>query len=80
MWRLRGMASDVYAAWMTFAQRLQVVVTTTLFAVIYFTVVPLFAVVAVVGDTMRLRRRPQSLTFWVPRRPSVHDDEFFDRM
>jgi hypothetical protein len=70
----------MYAKWMAFAHRLQVVVQTVLFTVIYLFIVPLFALVAILGDTMRLRRRPAARTFWVPRRDAVHDDKFFERM
>jgi hypothetical protein len=70
----------IYAGWMAFAHRLQVIVTTVLFGAIYLVVVPLFALVAVTGDTLRLRRSSRRETFWVRRRPERHDDAFFDRM
>lgn len=70
----------MYAKWMAFAHALQVVVQTILFTLVYLAVVPLFALVSRIGDTMRLRPRPTARTFWVPRRPVVHDDTFFERM
>ncbi len=70
----------MYAWWMAFAHGLQIVVQTILFSLIYLVVVPVFALVAIIGDTMRLRRRPAARTFWVRRRPVVPDDKFFERM
>lgn len=70
----------MYARWMAFAHGMQVVVQTILFSLIYLVVVPLFALVAIIGDTMGLRRRPTARTFWVRRRPGGSVERFFERM
>lgn len=70
----------IYDAWMAFAHRLQLIVTTVIFTTIYLLVVPLFAIVAIAGDTLRTRRSSRRATFWVRRREVERDDAFFDRM
>lgn len=70
----------IYRAWMAFAHRLQLIVTTLIFTVIYLVVVPLFAVIAIAGDALRTRHVSRRATFWVRRREGAHDDAFFDRM
>lgn len=68
----------VYTAWMRFAKALHNVVIAVLFGACYLAVVPFFFLIAWPSDPLRLRKQPESGTFWVRRRE--FDPSSLDRM
>jgi hypothetical protein len=79
---LAGIHSErrVYALWMRFAERLNVVVVTVLFAAAYLVVLPVFFALVWALDPLRLRKRSDGGTFWIKKRTSPHDLDSFKRM
>lgn len=59
--------SRLYAAWLGFAEIAQMVVISILFGSCYLLVVPVFRLVTLTSDPLRLRNRSRAETFWVPR-------------
>jgi hypothetical protein len=68
----------VYARWLAFSQRLHGFVVTVLFGACYLLVVPLFRLVGLTRDPLRLGRRDRAQTFWIPRQNPGPDS--FERM
>ena len=71
---------SLYAGWMRFAEALQKLVVTILFAACYFLVVPWFHVIARILDPLRLRLRSEPESFWIPRRREDIDGRSLSRM
>lgn len=68
----------VYPVWMRFAERLNTVVVTVIFAACYLLIVPLFWLLRWRADPLRLHSDPRVKTYWV-RRPE-RDARAFERM
>jgi hypothetical protein len=69
----------VYARWLALSQRLHSLVVTVLFGACYLLVVPLFRLIGLTRDPLRLGRRDPGETFWIPRRED-QGPESFERM
>jgi hypothetical protein len=70
----------LYAGWMRFAEVLQKVVVSILFAAFYFLLVPWFLVMVRILDPLRLRTRSESESFWIPKRRQGIDGKSLSRM
>jgi hypothetical protein len=72
------MWSRAYDGWLAFADRLQRVMTTLIFGIIYLAIVPIFALVM---RTRRLwvRSDTQHHSNWISRRRQTADARFFER-
>jgi hypothetical protein len=58
----------VYARWLAISERLHSAVVIALFGVCYLLVVPVFRLIGIARDPLRLRGRARAETFWIPRR------------
>ena len=77
---MRAWGRRLLAGWTRTALVMQRVVTTVLFSAIYLVIVPWFALVAYLRDTMGLRHGRRQKTFWRPRRQSANDESEFERL
>ena len=68
----------IYERWMQIAERIQLIVVTTIFSALYLTLVPLLWIFAWSRDSMGLRNSDAS-SYWQPRRNEERDLEFFRR-
>jgi hypothetical protein len=71
--------SSLYAAWLGFAERAQTVVVGVLFGGVYLLVVPVFRLITLASDPLRLRKRSRPETFWI-RRQDDSDPSSLERM
>ncbi len=69
----------IYDRWLVFTRVLHTVVTTVLFGACYLLVVPLFWLITLPFDLLRVRRRPAAESFWVEK-PGKADPSSFQRM
>jgi hypothetical protein len=69
----------IYARWLALSQRLHSLVVTVLFGACYLLVVPVFRLIGLTRDPLRLGRRDRAETFWIPRRQDP-GPESFERM
>ena len=70
----------VYSLWMRMAKGLNTIVVTVLFGACYLIIVPVFFLVVFRSDPLRLRRRFDPKTFWIPRHRDPIDSTAFRRM
>lgn len=59
--------ASVYAVWLGFAERAHTVVISVLFGACYLLVVPVFRLITLASDPLRLRKRSHAKTFWISR-------------
>lgn len=67
-------------AWMRLAAGMHVVASATLFGVVYLVVVPVFALISRLFDTAGWRPHGTPPSTWRVRRPTRHDESFFQRL
>lgn len=65
----------LYRGWMAGALILNRVMTTAIFGALYLTVIPLFAL-----PRKLMKRTSKSTNFWAPRRDTVYDQAWFERL
>jgi hypothetical protein len=69
----------IYDRWLTFTHALHKVVTTVLFGACYLLVVPLFWLITLPFDLLRVRRRDAVESFWIAKQDKP-DKSSFGRM
>ena len=66
----------IYSGWLAFAGVLHVIAVNAIFGACYLLVVPLFRLIVLPFDPLRLRKRADATSFWVEREEDPGPDSY----